>query len=582
MKVSDYIISFLKNNGCNDIFMITGGGIMHLVESVGSTKGIKYYCNHHEQASAIAAEAYGRLKGMGVCLVTTGPGGTNTVTGVLGAWLDSIPVIYLAGQTSIDTLANNGLRQLGIQESPNSEILKPITKYSATVLDSKEIRYQLEKAIFLAKEGRPGPVWLEIPLCVQAAQIEPDSLKGFVPPAKEALDLQVEKFIELLKSAKRPVIIAGHAIRLSSSYNKFKKVVENLKIPVVTSMNGTDAIETPSPYFVGRHGIFGNRAGNFAVQGSDLIISFGARNYLWNIGYNYNDFARNAKKIVVDIDQAELNKKTIKADLKIHADLGVFLDAIEEIKNIQDYSNWLKKCQGFKNKYTIIKDNPVRNKNYVNYYHFIEAFNKESRLGDIIVTGNGTAFTATIQGLEIKKNQRHICNVGCASMGYDLPAAIGACIANNKKEVVLFTGDGSIMMNIQELQTIKNYNLPIKIFLINNQGYLAIRNTQDNYFDSHYVGSSSSSGVTMPNFKALAGAFGIKYECIKNQRAMKGKIKKVLSTKGPVLCELLVDPKQQLLPRLKSEKNKEGKLIAKPLEDMYPFLPESEINSNIS
>lgn len=592
IKLSDYLFNRIADYGVKDIFMISGGGNMHLINSVGTNKRLNYICNHHEQASAIAAEGYARVKNsLGVCLVTTGPGGTNTITGVLGAWLDSIPVLYISGQVKRNDMVNSsGLRQLGVQEAPIVDMVKPITKYAVTITNPLSIRYHLEKAIDLATNGRMGPVWLDIPLDVQAAMIEETRLHKYLKSKKneisnQKLDYLVKKTIDMVKAAKRPIILAGHGIRLSGAGEEFMNLVEKLGIPVVTSMGGTDIIPSTHRLFVGRIGSFGNRSGNFAIQNSDLIISFGARMHLWSIGYDYNNFGREAKKIVIDIDHCELNKKTISPDLKIQANVAVFIKKFSAALNsnpITSPHKWIVRCSDWKKRYPVVLPEYSKEKKFVNSYYFTEVLSGLLKNNDVIVTGNGTAFTGTIQAISIKKGQRFHCNVGCASMGYDLPAAIGASVAIGKrKRIILITGDGSIMMNLQELQTISHYKLPIIIFLLNNEGYLAIRNTQTSFFKSHFVASEKNSGVSFPNFRDIAKAFNLKYISICNHSGLKAKIAKVLSSKQSILCDLRMNPAQPLYPKVSSKKNPDGSIISKPIEDMYPFLNREEFLANM-
>lgn len=593
MKLSDFIFSYIKDLGVKDIFMISGGGSMHLVDSVGKMEGLNYICNHHEQASAMAAEAYARVTGkFGVCSVTTGPGGTNTITGVLGAWQDSVPVLFISGQVKRDNMTgNSNVRELGVQEVDIVSIVKSITKYAVTVEDPKMIKYHLEKAIFLAMHGRKGPVWLDIPLDVQSSIIDEKQLEGYIHETDkyfESTDAdiskEIKKVVELIKKAKRPVILAGHGIELSGSRDVFLEIATLLGIPVVTTMSATDIIYTDHKLFVGRPGIFGDRSGNFSVQNSDLLISIGARMHLWTIGYDYKTFAREATKIVVDIDKHELKKHTIQPDLAICSDAKNFLlELKKEIINrkLPNFYNWVEVCNRWKKKYPVVLPEYEVERDYVNSYYFTKVLSDLMKDDETIFTGNGTAFTGTIQSIHIKKGQRFHCNVGCASMGYGLPASIGACIAKNKKRIVLITGDGSIMMNLQELQTIRHHNLPIKIFLLNNEGYLAIKNTQDSFFGKPFVATNKESGVSFPDFKRIAKAFDLQHRNIINHDSIEIKIKEVLDMEGPVLCEIHMSPDQKLYPKVTSEKKDDGRLISKPLEDMYPFLEREEFKSNM-
>ena len=504
IKLSDYVISFIANLGLRHIFMLTGGGCMHLVDSIGRNKDIKYICTLHEQAAAIAAEAYARVNNnIGVAVVTSGPGGTNTITGVIGAWLDSIPVLIISGQVKIETtiINNPELRQLGDQEINIVDIVKPITKYAVMVTDKNEIKYHLQKAVYLAKSGRPGPVWIDIPLDIQGAYVDEESLKNYDYSDRIVdLDSQIDIVMNLLKKSDRPVIIAGNGIKLSGAVKEFRILIDKLKIPVIGTFAGYDIVPSTSPYYFGRYGTVGQRAGNFAVQNADLILAIGARMNIRAISYNYKAFAREAIKIVVDIDPAELVKPTLKIDVPIWQDAKRFIvDMLKDIgnhNNICSKDNWLKKCLEYKTKYPNITPEREQVKKFVDSYYFFKKLSNLTEDGTIFVFGDGTACVSSYQSLDVKPNQRVIVNSGCASMGYALPAAIGACLANDKKEVICVTGDGSIQMNIQELQTIVHHKLPIKIFVLNNQGYISIRNTQKAFFNGIFIGSNKESGVS--------------------------------------------------------------------------------------
>ncbi len=593
-KVSDIVAEFIADLKVRHVFMISGGGNMHLIDSVGKNPNIKYICNHHEQACAISAEAYARGNdNFGVCLVTTGPGSTNALTGVIGAWLDSIPTLYISGQVKKTDLGQlDGLRALGVQEVNTVDMAKPVTKYADIVLEPNKIKFYLEKAAFMARSGRPGPSWLDIPLDVQSAMVDEGSLESFDPikegieskPTTDNLNNLVRRVVEMIQTAKRPVIIAGHGIRLAHARKEFEKLIEILQIPILTAMSAHDLITSSNPLFVGRHGGFGDRAGNFAVQNSDLILSIGSRNHLWNIGYQHELFAREAKKIVVDIDEKELNKKTLKPDLPILADARDFMSELISQSGdtkFADISDWRKKCLNWKNRYPVLTEEYKKQDKYVNSYYFTDVLSDLMREGEQVVLADGTAFTGTLQGIKIKKDQRVYYNVGCASMGWCLPAAIGVAFAKESERVVLITGDGSIMMNLQELQTIKHHNLPIKIFLLNNNGYLAIKNTQNSFFQGNLIASSPESGVSFPDFKKVSDAFGIAYEKMTIHSEVKDTIERVLSIPGPVICEILMDPSQTLYPRITSLKMDDGTMVSKPLEDMYPFLDRKEFLDNM-
>jgi len=593
MKLSDYVIKFLENIGVTDVFLVSGGGNMHLVDAVGRNKNIRYICNHHEQASAIAVEGYARFKNdIGAAIVTTGPGGTNAITGVAGCWLDSIPAIIISGQVKLqDTIYINnvGLRQFGDQELNIVDIVKPITKYAVMVTDKREIKYHLQKAVYLAKSGRPGPVWIDIPLDIQGSMIEEDELLSFTPPNKErtsSLDDQINTIIELLKKSERPLIIAGNGIRLSGAVNDLHKLINLLKIPVITSINGKDLVTDEYKYFVGVPGIAGQRGANFAMQNCDLLISIGSRLMLRQIGFNYATFARGAKKIVVDIDNEELLKDSIQVDIPICADAKEFLSEfykglLKQGIDLSGIDQWRQKCIDWNGKYNVIENCHINQKRYINSYCFINQLSTHFSFEDHIVTSNGTAYISTLQALKLKQGQRLIYNKALASMGYGLPAAIGACIANNRKEIFCFENDGSLQMNIQELQTVVHYKLPIKMVVFNNDGYLSIKITQSNYFPDNITACNPSSGVSCPNLEKISNAYGIPFIRISKESEINQKLNKFFEQSGACICEVMMDPWQQMLPKASSMKTPEGKMISKPIEDMYPFLSREEFYENM-
>jgi acetolactate synthase-1/2/3 large subunit len=595
IKLSDYVAEYVAKNVAPDVFLVTGGGAMHLNDSFGTNKHIRYWCCHHEQACAIAAEVYARLKGFACVNPTTGPGGTNTITGVIGAWLDSIPVLYISGNVRKPHIGAgiNGLRQIGIQELNIVDVVKPVTKYAAFVSDPSTIRYELEKACYIARSGRPGPVWLDIPLDVQSAVIEEKKLKKFPLPKKPVFDtkkviLQMKNFKKLFKNAKRPVIFAGGGIRLAKAEKELLLLVEKSGIPVVTGMSAHDLIPSNHPLYFGRPGPFGERVGNLVVQNSDLVIAIGSRLHLWDIGLSSKLWARKAKKIVVDIDPAELKKHTIHPDIAIQSDAKFFIDRLLRSPKVlrlpkkQNLKEWITYCERIRKQYSVVLPQYEKQKKFVNSYYFTKVLSEELRPGEIVITANGTAFTGTRQAFIVKKNQRFISNIGCASMGYDLPGAIGATVATGgRKRIICIAGDGSIQMNLQELQTIVYNKFPIIIFVLSNDGYLAIRNTQDAYFKSRYIGSDKNHGVSCPDITKIAKAYGIPSFRITNQKNLRGNIKKILCMKGPVICDIVMDPKQPLIPKAMSLVHPDGSVVAKPLEDMYPFVDRSEFEKNM-
>ena len=593
MILSDYIMKRLVEYGVRHIFTVTGGGAMYLNDAMQKCKEIKYICNHHEQACAMAAEGYSRAcEKMAVVQVTTGPGGTNSVTGVLGQWTDSVPVLYISGQvkleTSVESCPDIGLRQLGDQEARIVDIVKPITKFAAVVKDPKDIRKLLEKAIYICTHGRPGPVWIDIPTNVQGALIDETRLEGYDEKEDEmkfdsaALKESVKKVIGLMKSSKRPVIIAGRGIRISGSHDIFTEIAEKLGIPVLSTHNGYDIIYTEHPLSVGRIGIYGDRPGNFALQNSDLLISIGSRNSVKQVSYNWKCFARAAKKVFVDIDMSELKKPTISPDVAIHSDARDFLLELKsqlEKEKMPSFSGWLGWCIERKKRYPVVLPEYKKPGKFVNPYYFNQKVTECLKEGDIVVTGVGTSFFAVYQSAVVKKNQRFIWNTGCSAMGYDLPAAIGACVASGK-DIVCLAGDGSIQMNLQELQTISFHKMPIKIFVYNNNGYVSMRQTQENFFDKRYIGCDKDSGVGFPDIGKIAAAYNIPYEIIESHEDMDEKIMKVLKHRGPIICEVIMDPDSRFLPKITSRKVG-SKFVSSPLEDMFPFLDRNELAENM-
>lgn len=600
-RLADYVADFLANHGISDCFCVVGGGAMHLNDAIGHKSGIKVTYNHHEQACAIAAEAYARLnnKIAAVC-VTTGPGGTNALTGVLGGWLDSIPMFIISGQVRYDTTARyNGrftdglaLRAVGDQEYDIVKSVAPMTKYAVMLEDPQKIRYELEKAWHLATTGRPGPVWIDIPVNFQGSYIETDGLTGFDAEHSEVPSVQsetIEFIVDKIKSAKRPVIYAGGGIRLSGGFNVFRQVVEKLNVPVVTYWNTIDLIETDNPLYVGRGGNMGDRAGNFAVQNSDLVIAIGTRISIRQTGYNFGTWAREAYVIMVDIDRAEMKKKTIHVDLPVWADAKDFLEKLynfiaEDNKNIFNSTVWLEKCRTWKAKYPVVTEKQRKqNDGFVNVYNFIDRLSAVLPENSLTAVSNGACCVAGHQAYIIKKGTRFIINSAVASMGYGLPAAIGLCIAGKRANTVCLEGDGSIMMNLQELQTVITNRLPIKIFLINNGGYHSIRITQTNLFSQHAkIGIGPESGdLSFPEFERIAKAFGFPYYKACDNFNIDKVISKVLEEPTYAFCEIFTDTEQVWEPKSSAKRLKNGTIVSPPLEDLAPFLPKDELKNNM-
>lgn len=588
IKVSDFIAKFIAEHKdtAKTVFMVSGGGNMHLIDSLGKNENLEYVCNHHEQACAIAAEGYARVSNkIGIAYVTTGPGGTNAITGVYGAWVDSIPTMIISGQvkfqTTIASQPELNLRQLGDQEVNIVDIVRPITKYAVMITDKNSIKFHLQKAIYEAKHGRPGPVWLDVPLDIQGAMVDEADLVEFKIPEEPKFDTKIPQVLDALKVAKRPVIIVGNGVTLAGANEEFLKLIEILKIPVIGTFARYDIVRNDHELFFGRYGTIGNRAANFVVQNSDLIIAVGARLNIRAVSYNWEFFGREAKKILVDIDENELNKKTIAADIKIKSDAKVFIsDLRSALRGELDFGAWLEICKNYRKNYPTIEPSRQNVKEWVDSYNFFDVLSNHKR--DLVyVFGNGTACVSSYQSLRLYENQKVVVNSGCASMGYDLPAAIGACFANGKKDTICVTGEGSLQMNIQELQTIIHNKLPIKIFVLNNAGYISIRNTQNNFFKGHKVGSDKDSGVSFPNIVKLAEVYGFEACRIENQLNLKGELEEILSKPGAVVCEIMLSPTEKMEPKLSSKIKPDGKMVSKPLEDMFPFLPREEFYKNM-
>lgn len=593
VKISDFVIDYLVALGIKDIFLISGGGCIHLIDSIGKNKKIKFICNHHEQASAIAAESYSRItEKISACLVTTGPGSTNALTGLIGAWLDSIPVIFISGQVKRETIADYAkLRQVGDQEINIIDMVKPVTKYAVTIFKVEEISYHLEKAAYLATHGRQGPVWINIPLDIQGAKIKRSLLKHFDPKeiektflSQNKLKSEVQFTIEKLKKAKRPLLFVGNGVRLAGAQKELLNLISLLKIPVVTGFAGFDLISFSNPFFAGRPGTIGQRSGNFAVQNSDLLLVIGSKLNIRMIGYNFKSFARGAYKIMIDVDKEEMNKSTLTIDKKIHSDAKAFInEMINQIKSNSikfSIQNWINKTKYWLKKYSTILPEYWKEKK-VNPYCFIDNLSKYLNKNDVIALSNATAAICTYQAIRFPQGLRIVNNSGCAAMGYGFPAALGACVANKKGRTICIEGDGSIQMNIQELQTVVHNKLPLKIFVYNNKGYVSIRLTQNGLFAGRLVASSEDSGVSCPDIIKVAKAYGVHTERITSHKDMDKTIKKVLSYKGPVACEIIVSPDMQFSPKSASMQLKDGTFVSRPLEDMAPFLSREELKNNM-
>lgn len=584
MRVTDYIAKYIYDElNTKDIFMITGGGAMFLNDGVAKHKHLNVICNHHEQACAMGAVAYSKYTNKtGVAYVTTGCGGTNAITGVLDAWQDSTQCLFISGQVKKKETCYNTdlpLRQFGVQEADIVSIISPITKYAVMVNDPYEIAYHLEKASYLAKEGRPGPVWLDIPLDVQGAMIETDNLKHFDPVEikksySNVLDVEISELFKEMKDAERPIIIAGNGIRLSGTEEKFKEFIELSNLPVTASYLAIDLIDSSDEKFIGRLGIKGDRAGNFAAQNADYVLVLGSRLSVALTGFEYDLFLRQAKVVVVDIDNNEHSKNTVNIDTLINCDLRDFFDKANKQVPFLDTSQWLKKCNSWKKKWPVALPR-YENDSKINMYTFIDHLCDFLKDDTAVVSDAGSSFYVTSQALRIRSRQRYITSGAQADMGFTLPAAIGTCVAK-KGEVVGITGDGSLQMNIQELQTVVHYNLPLKLFVWNNNGYLSIRATQRKFFEGRAIGTDSASGVSFPETEKIASAYGIKYFKVDTVNELDTTLNSVMNYSGPVICEIMCPENQEVIPTASSKRNTDGTMVSKPLEDMYPFLDREE------
>lgn len=577
MRLSDYVAELLLENGIKNVFTVVGGGAMYLNDSFGNNPKIECIYNHHEQASAIAAESYSRINNeIAVACVTTGPGGTNAITGVLCAWQDNIPMLVISGQVRYKTTVEStglNLRQFGEQEHYIVRTVQSITKYAVMVKEASHIKYHIEKAIYLASHGRRGPCWIDIPLDIQGAMIETDHLEGYTPEYDHEIFFPKESFLQTLQNAKRPVILAGSAIRTANAYKEFLRLVEKLKIPVVASTSNADLLPIGENYYFGNFGVFGGRAGNFIVQNADCLLSIGCRLSFKQTGFNFEGFAPYSNKIVVDVDIEELKKETIKIDVPICMDLKYFLnEAIHTDFNFNCLdTNWIKYCEELKVQFPIFQTNHSLSEN-VNPYYFAEHLKKLLPSDAVIVVGNSCACVSVLQSGIKRKNQRLWGNVNCGTMGYDLPAAIGAAMAS-KKLVICVTGDGSIQMNVQELQTIVHNKLPIKIFIFSNGGYNAIMQTHDNFF-GRLTGCTKESGVSFPDFERLAYAYKIPYfKCEKNKDLV-NLLDRFLNDEKYGICEMIEDINQPIEPKVKSKVREGGAIMSPPIDDLAPFLDQ--------
>ena len=572
MRVSDYVIQFLRDKyNINTIFTVSGGGCIFLIDSLGTTDGIKYIATHHEQAAAIAAEGYARINNkLGACIVTSGPGGTNAMTGTLCSWLDSIPVIVVSGQVNKEmTTDYTGLplRQLGDQEFNIVESVKNMTKYAVQVNEASEIRYHLEKACVLATSGRPGPVWIDIPLNIQSADINPEELDAYMgsfAPTPSIDDRSLTKLLCKWKEAKKPLMIVGNGVRLSGGVEELHKVLQTTNIPTITAVNGNDIVNTDYPQYYGRFGTHAQICANQLLSECDFLLTVGSRLYVRQTGYNFAGFAKQAYKVHVDIDEAELDKPTLLTDLEIHSDAKLFLSKLNESELPVASADWINQCDDLNKAPKVLQRHRDKTE-YTSHYAFIEELSKVMPQDHHIITSDGSANVVTMQVMDLKGDQRLITNTGCAPMGYGLPAALGAATHH---KIICLEGDGSLHLNIQELQTMKHYNLPIKLILLNNDGYLSIKVSQKTFFNGRYVASEKGSGVSFPNFEKVIGAYELPYMSIQNNQTIQPTLDKFLSQEGPCVLEVFTDPNEFHEPKVVAKLDENGKFIPGELKNI--------------
>ena len=602
-KVSDYIADHIAEWGIRDVFTVTGGGAMHMNDAFGHHPKLHCTYQHHEQACAMAAEAYARMDNrMAAVCVTTGPGATNAITGVLGGWMDSIPMLVFSGQARYaTTVAASGLklRSMGVQECNIVPVVTSITKYAQMIIHPEDIRYHLEKALYMAVNGRPGPVWLDIPLDVQGAVIDTEKLRGYDPqenpeekPAEISQDI-IQQILDKIEKSRRPVLFPGNGVRLAGAMDDFQKLVNILGVPVITGMSSVDAMESEHPYFAGRSGGTGTRPGNFALQNSDVLLSIGNRQGFAQTGFQYQDWARGSYTILNDIDENELKKPSLHVSLPVCGDAGDLirklicaakLRGVDETNPLFKGRDWIRQCQVWKQKYPVVtaKHYETVEEGCTNIYAFYEELSKAMQEGQTLMVSVGTSRVAGSQAFRVKKGQRFITNPNTASMGFCLPAATGICVAQPGKPVVCVTGEGSLQMNLQELQTIWQNRLPVKLFVINNQGYHSIRQTQQSYFEPPLVGVGAESGdLSFPDLSKIIPAYGFSYRAVHAAEELPETLHQVLEETGASVCEVFVTKYQKTEPKTSAKKLPDGSMVSAPLEDMYPFLSKEELEENM-
>jgi acetolactate synthase I/II/III large subunit len=592
IRLSDYIANRLFAIGVKTVFLVAGGGMMHLIDALGRIEGLHYMCNHHEQASAIAADAYARQTGsLGVCYATSGPGATNILTGLVGAWQDSSPVLFLTGQSKLSETVRgagiHGLRQFGTFEVDIVPIVKSVTKYAVFLDDPQNVRYELEKAIHLARSGRPGPVLIDVPLDIQGAPVDPQALVGYTAPAEVGNDFDgiAQDILGRLRASKRPLILAGWGVRCAKAVLLFREMINRLGVPVAVTPLGKDILTYDDPLFSGHPGVKGDRPGNFAVQNADLILSLGNSLHTQTTGYEFDHFAPNAYKIQVEPDEAVLKKITVHVDKKINSSIVPIMESLTKLAamgwDASAYDDWRKRCVDWKIRYAVNREPHRVDEGPVNYYEFADVLSNLLKGDETIVADAGSAFYVMGQALRLKGTQRFISSGSMGAMGFTLPAGLGVCASDPNRLAVCVTGDGALQSNIQELQTLRHNNFNLKLFVIQNDGYVSIRNTQKAFFGGHFVGSSIDSGVSMPPLEKIANAYEIPFIQCAYRAQLIDAVRQTLEAKGPVICGIKAQADQSIIPSVSSVRLPNGRMQSKPLHDMFPFLSEEDLRMNM-
>ena len=593
IKVSDAIAQYLKQREIRHVFGIIGSANSHIFDSIHNLGYTEIVCVHHEQAATMAMQSYYRITGkITAALVTAGGGSSNAITGVMSAWADSLPGVIISGQENTRFINNmKTMRMWGIQGYDSTEMVRTITKYQARVMDAKQALLELEKSFYIAGEGRPGPVWIDFPMDIQGARLNPSEMTHFTPEEIDSTHAapnksQIDQVEDLIRSAKRPIFWLGHGIRLAGATSKLRLLLQNCPLPTLLSWAGLDILEEAHPLNFGQAGVYGMRASNFVLQNADLVIALGNRMAIPMIGYEHGEFARSAKVVQVDIDPLELGKTNDIVDLAIEADAGKFIDALlgrfqTDSLDLSLSQDWLQVCTGYRIRYPRVGPEHDDTDGFMNSYRVIDKLSDYFKDDQIITTDMGTALLSGHQAIRLRQGQRLMTSTGLGEMGYGLPAAIGASFAQDRGEVICLNCDGGMMMNLQELQTVVHHGLPIKLFIFNNDGYLMIKHTQKNLFDGRYAAVNSSTGVSCPDFEKIAYAFGIPYFRLKTWKDFDSDIERLMNSDGPLICDIFMDPEQYFYPKLSLIMNKDGSIVSPPLEDLSPLLPREELAENM-